>query len=73
MKKNDEKITVPYLSKYEKAAIIGKRAMQISKNSVIYVFLTEKEKKEFSPLDIAEKELREQKIPFIIRRPLPNG
>lgn len=28
---------------------------------------------EYDPLDIAEKELRAKKIPFIIRRPLPDG
>jgi DNA-directed RNA polymerase I, II, and III subunit RPABC2 len=26
-----------------------------------------------SPIDIAKKELMERKIPFIIRRPLPDG
>ena len=39
--KNEERITPPYLSKYEKASVLGKRAMQISKNSPIYVYLTE--------------------------------
>ena len=39
--KNEERITPPYLSKYEKAAVLGKRAMRISKNSPIYGYLTE--------------------------------
>ncbi len=34
---NQLRITNPYISKYEKASIIGKRADQISKNSPIYV------------------------------------
>lgn len=34
---------------------------------------THRGKKVWTPLDIAEKELREKKMPFIVRRYLPNG
>jgi len=61
--------TIPFLTKYEKARVIGKRAMQISKGSPPLVDVGTLE----NPIDIALKELRERKIPFIIRRPLPNG
>jgi len=61
--------TIPFLTKYEKARIIGKRAMQISKGSPPLVEVGNLE----NPIDIALKELKERKIPFIIRRPLPNG
>ena len=47
----------------------GTRAMQISLNAPILVEL----EGETDPLEIAEKELRARKIPFIIRRKLPNG
>ena len=43
--------------------------MQISMNAPILVEL----EGETDPLEIAEKELRARKIPFIIRRRLPNG
>jgi len=61
--------TSNYLTKYERARIIGTRAMQISLNAPILVPL----EGETDPLEIAEKELRSKLIPFIIRRRLPNG
>jgi DNA-directed RNA polymerases I, II, and III subunit RPABC2 len=67
--KNKQRRTIPFLTKYEKARIIGKRAMQISKGSPPLVEIGDLE----SPIDIAKKELMERKIPFIIRRPLPDG
>ncbi len=70
---NKIKITNPYISKYEKAIIIGKRAEQISKNSPIYTSTPIDKLKKMNPLQIAEIEYAESKIPFIIRRYLPNG
>ena len=64
-----ERTTTPFLTKYEKARIIGARALQISKNAPILVNI----ENETDPILIAEKELREHKIPFIIRRFLPDG
>ena len=69
MDKNTQRRTIPFLTKYEKARIIGKRAMQISKGSPPLVEIGDLE----NPIDIAKKELMERKIPFIIRRPLPDG
>ena len=37
IKEKKEKITTRYLTKYEKARIIGSRALQISKNAPIFV------------------------------------
>jgi DNA-directed RNA polymerase I, II, and III subunit RPABC2 len=65
-----DRVTTRFLTKYEKARIIGARALQISKNAPIMVDL---EQGEWDPLKIAEKELVERKIPFIIRRYLPDG
>jgi DNA-directed RNA polymerase I, II, and III subunit RPABC2 len=62
--------TIPYLTKYEKARILGQRAKQINSGSSTFVKVPE------NVIDgyiIAELELKEKKIPFIIRRPLPNG
>lgn len=64
-----ERITTRYLTKYEKARVLGTRALQISMNAPVMVDLDG----ETDPLRIAEKELRERKIPIIIRRYLPDG
>jgi DNA-directed RNA polymerase subunit K/omega len=62
--------TIPYLTKYEKARILGQRAKQINSGAPPFVKVPE------NVIDgyiIAELELKEKRIPFIIRRPLPNG
>ena len=69
-KQSSDRITTPFMTKYERARILGTRAMQISRNAPVFVEL---EPHETDPLLIAEKELREKKIPFIIRRYLPDG
>ena len=66
-----ERTTTPFLTKYEKARVIGARALQISKNAPILVSLEPQD--DIDPISIAEKELRAYKIPFIIRRYLPDG
>ena len=64
-----ERFTTRYLTKYERARVLGTRALQISMNAPVMVDLDG----ETDPLRIAEKELRERKIPIIIRRYLPDG
>ncbi|EGR30001.1 RNA polymerases k subunit family protein, putative [Ichthyophthirius multifiliis] len=64
-----QRVTPPFLTKYEKARIIGTRALQIAQNSPIYV---DTDEKDYDPIAIAEKEFVQKKIPFIIRRYLPN-
>ena len=62
--------TIPYLTKYEKARVIGQRAKQLETGANPLVKVPE------SIIDgyiIAELELREKKLPFIIRRPSPSG
>ena len=62
--------TVPFLTKFEKARILGQRAKQINSGATPFIKVPE------NVIDgylIAELELKEKKIPFIIRRPLPNG
>jgi DNA-directed RNA polymerase I, II, and III subunit RPABC2 len=66
---NSSRITTPYLTKYERARILGARALQISMNSPVMVDVHG----ETDPLEIARKELKESKIPFVIRRYLPDG
>lgn len=65
----DQRITTPYMTKYERARILGTRALQISMNAPVFVDL----EGETDPLRIAMKELAEKKIPLVIRRYLPDG
>ena len=62
--------TIPYLTKYEKARILGQRAKQIETGAKPLVKIPENIVDSYI---IAELELREKKIPFIIRRPIPGG
>ena len=62
--------TIPILTKYERARIIGQRAKQINSGAKAFV---EIDKNIHDGYLIASKELQEKKIPFIVRRPLPNG
>ncbi|KAH9486537.1 DNA-directed RNA polymerases I, II, and III subunit RPABC2 [Psilocybe cubensis] len=66
---NKIRITTPYLTKYERARILGTRALQISMNAPVLVPLDG----ETDALQIAIKELSQRKIPLIIRRYLPDG
>ncbi|KAJ3065302.1 DNA-directed RNA polymerases I II and III subunit RPABC2 [Podochytrium sp. JEL0797] len=65
----ENRMTTPYMTKYEKARVLGTRALQISMNAPVMVDLNG----ESDPLVIAMKELREQKMPLMIRRYLPDG
>ncbi|CAD6921481.1 unnamed protein product [Tilletia controversa] len=68
-KANSERITTPYMTKYERARILGTRALQISMNAPVLVAV----EGETDPLMIAQKELSEKRIPLVIRRYLPDG
>ncbi|GMI52670.1 hypothetical protein ScalyP_jg3515 [Parmales sp. scaly parma] len=65
-----DRITTKFLTKYERARVLGTRALQISMNAPVCVELAPGET---DPLKISMKELQEQKIPIIIRRYLPSG
>mmetsp|Transcript_280 Transcript_280/g.502 ORF Transcript_280/g.502 Transcript_280/m.502 type:complete len:137 (-) Transcript_280:56-466(-) len=62
--------TTRFMTKYERARILGTRALQISLGAPV---LVEIEPGVSDPLEIARKELIEQKIPITIRRYLPDG
>ena len=64
-----ERITSNFMTKYERARILGSRALQISKNAPLMIDAGE----ESDPYKLAEMELQAQKIPFIVRRYLPDG
>jgi DNA-directed RNA polymerase I, II, and III subunit RPABC2 len=62
--------TIPFLTKFEKSRILGQRAKQIDSGATPFVKV---DKSIIDGYVIALKELEEKKIPFIIKRPLPNG
>ena len=62
--------TLPFLTKFEKARILGERAKQINDGAKPMISITT------NAIDgylIALAELEQKAIPFIIKRPLPNG
>ena len=62
--------TIPFITRYEKARILGERAKQLNSGARPLVDI------EPSMIDgylIALKEYEQKKIPFIIKRPIPNG
>lgn len=61
--------TSPYMTKYERARIIGSRALQISLNAPVMVDT----EGDTDPMSIAERELNAKLVPFIVRRFLPDG
>jgi len=63
--------TIPILTKYEKTRILGQRAKQINSGAKPYIKV--KSEIEMDGYTIAVKELAQKRLPFIIRRPLPNG
>uniref|UniRef100_A0A9J2PU32 DNA-directed RNA polymerases I, II, and III subunit RPABC2 n=1 Tax=Ascaris lumbricoides TaxID=6252 RepID=A0A9J2PU32_ASCLU len=64
-----DRVTTPFMTKYERARILGTRALQIAMGAPVMVEL----EGETDPLEIARKELKDRKIPIIIRRYLPDG
>ncbi|MEM4245640.1 MAG: DNA-directed RNA polymerase subunit K [Candidatus Nanoarchaeia archaeon] len=60
-------------TKYEKARIIGARALQIAMGAPILLDLKEEdfEKLAYNPINIAKKEYDADVLPITIRRPLP--
>ncbi|ORY08712.1 RNA polymerase, subunit omega/K/RPB6 [Clohesyomyces aquaticus] len=66
---NDKRTTTPYMTKYERARVLGTRALQISGNAPVLIDVEGMT----DPLQIAIKELREKKIPLVVRRYLPDG
>jgi DNA-directed RNA polymerase I, II, and III subunit RPABC2 len=62
--------TLPFITRYEKARILGERAKQINSGAKPFVDV------DINMIDgyvIALKEFEEKKIPFIVKRPLPSG
>lgn len=61
----------PVLSPYETAAILNARANEIANNAPIYIKIDPR--KALKAIDIAQEELRQRKIVYLIARPRPDG
>ncbi len=62
-------------TKYEKARMIGSRALQLSMGAPFLVKLTPEEltKMHFDPIEIALKEYQEGILPITVKRPRTKG
>ena len=60
----------PKLTRFEKARVVGARALQVSMGAPVLLDSTDEK---MSPIDIALLELEEGVLPISIRRSLPDG
>lgn len=72
-KKTEEEIKE--FTKYEKARMVGSRALQIAMGAPFLIKLNEKdlEKINYNSVEIAKMEFEEGVIPITIKRPLPEA
>jgi DNA-directed RNA polymerases I, II, and III subunit RPABC2 len=62
--------TYPFLTNFEKTKIVGLRATQLSKGAIPFIAVP---KHITDVKDIARLELEQKRLPFIVKRPLPDG
>ncbi len=68
------KVTLPYYTKYEQVTLIGTRAQQLAEGAKPLVSLDGMMTSDPRFVwNVAEKEVYEHKLPFIVHRRLPNG
>ncbi len=63
-------LSYPFLNKYEITKIIGHRANEISQGARAYLNVPTHIT---NPKEIARMELEQRRLPYIIKRPMPNG
>ena len=68
----DDQIVIgpPMLTRFEKARIMGARALQLSLGAPVFIKIP---KNATTSLEIAMEELKQKVIPIVIKRTLPNG
>ncbi len=73
MAEKKSKTKKPSFSKYEKARMLGSRALQIAMGAPFLVELKDEDLKkiQYSPIEIAKLEFRKGVIPLTVRRPMP--
>ena len=68
--KDPNHVSPPFLTVYERTKILGTRASQIADGARPFVTVPEHVTQ---PLEIAKLELEQRCLPFIIKRPMPDG
>lgn len=68
--KDPNHTSLPFLTIYERTKILGTRANQIADGARAFVKVPEHVTE---PLEIAKLELEQRRLPFIIKRPMPDG
>ena len=65
--------TIEKFTKYEKARMLGSRALQIAMGAPFLVKLSDEDLKKlkYNPLEIAKSEFEKGVIPITVKRPLP--
>ncbi len=67
------KISKPIMTTYEYNQIIGLRTIQLAQGAINFVPITNTIKSNMDLRETAIEELKQGKLPFIIKRPLPNN
>ena len=60
----------PFLTVYERTKILGTRTNQLAEGARPFITVPEYVT---NPLDIAKLELEQRRLPFIVKRPMPDG
>ena len=60
----------PFLSQYEKTRILGFRTNQLAQGARAFIVVPPHI---VNTLDIAKMELEQRRLPFIVKRPMPDG
>lgn len=72
LKSEDDEVLIgePVLTRYERARIVGARALQVSQGAPVLIGTSEDD---FRPIDVAHKELKARVLPVGMARRIPNG
>jgi DNA-directed RNA polymerase I, II, and III subunit RPABC2 len=65
-----ERVCYPFLTQFEKTKVLSFRASQLAQGSKPYIAVPDDVTDVYT---IAKMELKERRLPFIVKRPLPDG
>ena len=72
-KKENSEVNMNKITKFERARIIGARALQISMGAPFLVKITPEELERvcYNPIEVAKMEFAADALPLAVRRPMP--
>lgn len=65
--------SLPFMTKYEFDQVIGLRTIHLARGAIPFVEVKKNIEKNMNLRGVALQELKESKLPYIIKRPMPNG